>query len=85
MYFFLTFNGHVVLSMTSISCVTFSLAIPAHISSGGIAIDCILASSIAWAFSTTFSSVRLGSWSKWQRKPLGEHLSMNWSRISLFG
>ena len=67
------------------SCVTFSLAIHACISSGCIAMVCILASSIASAFSATFSSVRLGSCKNRRRKRLGEHLSMNWSRISLLG
>ena len=76
---------HLLEGKSYLSCVTFSLAIPVCISSGCIAIDCISASSIAWAFSETFSSVRLGSCSKRRRKRLGEHSSMNWSRISLFG
>ena len=70
---------HLLGAKSYLSCVTFSLAIPACISFGCIAIDCILASSIAW----TFSSVRLDSCSN-RRKQLDEHLSMNWSRISLF-
>ena len=74
---------HLLEAKSYLSCVTFSLAIPACILSGCIAIDCVLASSIAWTFSTRFSSVRLGSCSN-QYKQLDEHLSMNWSRISLF-
>ena len=64
-----------------LSCVSFSLAIPACISFSCIAFDRISASSLAWVFSITFSSVKLGSCSNRRRKRLDEHLSMNWSRI----
>ena len=49
-----------------------------------ITIDCFSARSIAWFFSITSSSVRLGSCSKRQLKQLGEHLSMKWFWIPVF-
>ena len=76
---------HLLEGKSYLSGFTFSLATPACISSGCIAIDYILASSMAWVFPTTFSSVRFGSCSEQRRKRLDKHLSMNWSHILLFG